>query len=206
MKTKGFFSLAQANFNHPHRSRYGQDYYDERMQAQRRVEIEPSSSDKSLRIHKFGSAFTTSQPTSPTSEPKDSSTAYPSQPPSHSLASTPSMDSPSESLESPASSIPDEKLPPSPTRLPPDPIRMFGILVPPALRAAQASFSAGVDESLGELASLTVQMRRLEGEIARSRKGIKRAERAAVDGQDGKTGSEGDRVLLEGLRELKVEG
>lgn len=38
---QGYFSLAQANFNSSSRTRYGQDYYDERMQALRRVYVEP---------------------------------------------------------------------------------------------------------------------------------------------------------------------
>ena len=31
--TQGFMSLAQANYASPNRTRYGQDYYDERMSA-----------------------------------------------------------------------------------------------------------------------------------------------------------------------------
>jgi hypothetical protein len=34
---KGYISLAQANFSSTNRARYGQDYYDERMQALRKV-------------------------------------------------------------------------------------------------------------------------------------------------------------------------
>ncbi len=37
---KGYFSLAQANFKSHSRTRYGQDYYDERMQASNRVYVE----------------------------------------------------------------------------------------------------------------------------------------------------------------------
>jgi hypothetical protein len=39
---KGFFSLAQANFATNSRVRYGKDYYDERMQATRRVYVNSS--------------------------------------------------------------------------------------------------------------------------------------------------------------------
>jgi type II secretory pathway pseudopilin PulG len=35
--SSGYFSLAQANFNNQSRTRYGQDYYDERMQALRKM-------------------------------------------------------------------------------------------------------------------------------------------------------------------------
>lgn len=34
---QGHLSLAQANFSNPNRVRYGQDFYDERMQASRQM-------------------------------------------------------------------------------------------------------------------------------------------------------------------------
>lgn len=39
MINQGYFSLAQANFNNSSRTRYGPDYYDERMQALRTVYV-----------------------------------------------------------------------------------------------------------------------------------------------------------------------
>ncbi|KAJ9623954.1 hypothetical protein H2203_005400 [Taxawa tesnikishii (nom. ined.)] len=38
--SSAFFSIAQANFKSPSRARYGQDYYDERMQATRLASIQ----------------------------------------------------------------------------------------------------------------------------------------------------------------------
>ena len=55
-----------------------------------------------------------------------------------------------------------------------DPIRMFGILVPPALRAAQASFREAVDGPVASLAGVTGELRALEREIGRTRKSIRK--------------------------------
>ena len=56
-----------------------------------------------------------------------------------------------------------------------DPLRMFGILVPPALRSAQASFREAVDGPVVRLAALTGELRALEREIGRTRKSIRKA-------------------------------
>ena len=56
-----------------------------------------------------------------------------------------------------------------------DPIRMFGILVPPALRSAQASFAEAVDGPVMRLAEVTGELRALERDIGRTRKSIRKA-------------------------------
>ena len=50
-----------------------------------------------------------------------------------------------------------------------DPILQFGILVPPALRAAQASFIDVVEKTVPELVDVDRQMKWLEDEIGRVR-------------------------------------
>lgn len=56
-----------------------------------------------------------------------------------------------------------------------DPIRMFGILVPPALRSAQTSFKEVVNGLVVKLAEVTGELRMLEREIGRTRKSIRKA-------------------------------
>ena len=55
-----------------------------------------------------------------------------------------------------------------------DPLRWFGILVPPALRSAQASFVSTVEGPVPHLASLVRDLRRLEIDVARLRKQIRK--------------------------------
>lgn len=56
-----------------------------------------------------------------------------------------------------------------------DPIRMFGILVPPALRSAQLSFREAVDGPVIRLAAVTGELRALERDIGRARKAVRKA-------------------------------
>jgi hypothetical protein len=55
-----------------------------------------------------------------------------------------------------------------------DPIRWFGILVPPALRSAQASFLASVKGPIPQLSTLASELRGAEVDIGRLRKQIKK--------------------------------
>jgi hypothetical protein len=56
-----------------------------------------------------------------------------------------------------------------------DPIRMFGILVPPALRSAQSSFREAIDGPVMRLVAVTGQLRALERDIGRARKAVRKA-------------------------------
>lgn len=59
----GFLALAQANFNSTSRTRYGQDFYDDRMQASRKVVIEPADEPWIFEVikEKQGSSIDASQ-------------------------------------------------------------------------------------------------------------------------------------------------
>lgn len=52
MILQGYFSLAQANFSTQNRTRYGQDYYDQRMLASRRVYASTIAVSASLAYYK----------------------------------------------------------------------------------------------------------------------------------------------------------
>lgn len=81
----------------------------------------------------------------------------------------PKLDHPTQEDPSAAEELPEEK---PPVR---DPIRMFGILVPPALRSAQTSFTDAVEGPVVALARVGGELRALEREIGRVRKGVRRA-------------------------------
>lgn len=53
-----------------------------------------------------------------------------------------------------------------------DPITWYGILVPPALRSAQKSFTEAVDDHVAELASVIVEMRAMENEVEKVRRQV----------------------------------
>ena len=55
-----------------------------------------------------------------------------------------------------------------------DPLKWFGILVPPALRASQSSFKSAVVDVVPALASLSKQMGKLEVEVRRTRKRLRK--------------------------------
>lgn len=55
-----------------------------------------------------------------------------------------------------------------------DPIRWFGILVPPALRAAQSVFKSAVLEDVGPLLRVDAEMKEVEIEIRRARKKLRK--------------------------------
>lgn len=58
-----------------------------------------------------------------------------------------------------------------------DPLRWFGILVPPALRASQSSFKSAAINDVPSLASIMKEMNEVEIEIRRARKKLRKARR-----------------------------
>lgn len=161
---QAFLSLAQANFNSPTRIRYGQDYYDERMRATRRVTINQTTDTTTLSI--------THTPHTPNetqidSKPKLEDTTLPSPP------STPREHSANDKEEK-ETSYPEATDKSNQLK---DPLTWFGILVPPALRAAQTSFSSAISEPAAEAVEAARGMREIETEIRRVRKAVRRAMR-----------------------------
>jgi vacuolar-type H+-ATPase subunit D/Vma8 len=127
--SSGFMSLAQANFSNKGRQ-YGQDYYDERMQAQRVLSI---ASDKDVLNVKCERV-------------KDE------------ISEDANGEETTQKLKFASK----------------DPLRWFGVLVPPRLRSAQASFASVVEGPVPRLIILQHELRNLEIEIGRTRKMIKK--------------------------------
>ncbi|KAL4953228.1 hypothetical protein BDW69DRAFT_165802 [Aspergillus filifer] len=193
--SKGFLSLAHANYTCPPGRRYGADYYDERMKASRRITLQtPSSSgdaDHNIKTEELSQTNKFARPsftigTVAASDDREQTDPGDKFEPSNSKArdSGPKPSNQSEddtpvvintgNSGSPATSEVDLETDPKPEsvkRKPrtPDPIRWYGILVPPSLRSAQKSFIEAVESSLPGLASTVVEMQTTEKEISRLR-------------------------------------
>ncbi|KAH7057317.1 hypothetical protein B0J12DRAFT_738109 [Macrophomina phaseolina] len=187
----GFISLAQANFNASNRVRYGQDFYDERMQALRRVTIEENGAKLNRSIHLLDPPTQSTAKSSKLSPSKAQKTEKDTREEHSDIVSAsiakldldadadadtqtvPPMSIPEEGKEDDKSSKKQSKRNGQKSR-PDDPIRWFGILVPPALRSAQGSFVRAVESSVPNLVDLAAEMRELEIEIGRTRKAIRK--------------------------------
>ncbi|KAF1958616.1 hypothetical protein CC80DRAFT_468188 [Byssothecium circinans] len=158
----GYFTLAQANFNNAARTRYGQDYYDERMQALRKVTV----TDTGAKVTFSVDAPAPDEPSDGTRKAVavDKEATDPTAdtvPACFETATTPKIE---KSVDASAKDVPS----------PPDPIRWFGILVPQPLRSAQSSFVSAVEGPLPQLANLARDLRQQEIDIGRLRKQFKK--------------------------------
>ncbi|KAF2090340.1 hypothetical protein K490DRAFT_63219 [Saccharata proteae CBS 121410] len=192
---KGYISIAQANFNAPNRARYGQDFYDERMQAIRTVSVDESRSVLKRTIVSTAKKVEGSVPADNEDGPEVEHTSTSTeklmkednkptdiagkdepvsetdpacgvnQPQKESKKPEPGAAS-EESKKSEKSTESAEKHV--------DPIKWFGILVPPALRTAQKHFVGVVEESVPDVTNLSDELRSIEIEIGRTRKKIRK--------------------------------
>ncbi|KAF2805390.1 uncharacterized protein BDZ99DRAFT_480768 [Mytilinidion resinicola] len=153
-------SLAQANYHN--RTRFGQDYYDERMQASRHVSLQMKDDVPSFTVSK-------SEPQETLSKDESEKPGAPEQP----SKNEPQADRPEPSEKTSDVRSSDEN--PTSTKSV-DPIRWFGILVPPALRSAQSSFVSAIEGPIPRLATLSKELRNLQIEIGRARKRLRKIE------------------------------
>ncbi|TIA29695.1 hypothetical protein D6C78_10065 [Aureobasidium pullulans] len=187
--SSGFFDLAQATFKSTSRVRYGQEYYDDRMQATRRFEASTNDNDLpclALKADDTSPSTDTSNEHSTKSGEKSSDKEAkgkkPDQPEQQQPTppSTPPRDTEEEKLseeqDKPKTTSGQDKARDKPR----DPLHWYGILVPPALRASQKSFISAVESPLIEAANSAQALRLVAVEIRKLRKDIKKAERRLV--------------------------
>lgn len=191
----GFLSLAKAQSSAPLGRRYGQDWYDERMKAERRVHVSSDASETSddaitASLQRLSISLV-QDPKKPKSEEhtEDSivecETPQPTQQPS-----PPGTPEPETRQEPTNDKKPEEPEKPKPV----NPLRWYGILVPHELRKAQSAFSAVVGNPLhdGEPDDATRDagnspiidavnaaraLREIEGEIRKLRKAVRKADK-----------------------------
>ena len=186
----GFLSLARANFNaHSGVRRYGKDFYHDRAVATKRVDVDSESNARKPRVSIVkwsesqseddtnGAPGTKAEP----DETKDSGDhGEVKQQPSPPVTPEPEDESDKlhekdrEEMDETATSKKQSR-----PKLEADPIRWFGVLVPPALRSAQTSFAASVDDAVAGSVNAAKGMRESEIEIRKLRKEIRKAEREA---------------------------
>jgi hypothetical protein len=194
----GFLSLAKAQSSAPLGRRYGQDWYDERMKAQRKVHVSSDASEagddlisSGLQQLSISVAEISTKVESKDSHDEPAFEDEKSQPKQQ--PSPPGTPEP-EAREQPNK---DEKTGEAEKPKPVNPLRWYGILVPPELRKAQSAFSAILgdrpdaetqdDEACDNESSPITNavnaargLREVEGEIRKVRKAVKKAEKARI--------------------------
>ena len=192
----GFLSLAKAQSSAPLGRRYGQDWYDERMKAEKRVHVSGAATSDETITASLQNLRISLAPNLAKAEPKDTTNestvedgkSQPTQQPSP--PGTPEPEDREKSTE-------DEKTEEAEKAKPVNPLRWYGVLVPPELRKAQSAFSAvlGSPNNAGEqdietrddeISPLTNAvnaargLREVEVEIRKVRKAVKKAEKARI--------------------------
>ncbi|KAH7078601.1 hypothetical protein FB567DRAFT_596197 [Paraphoma chrysanthemicola] len=151
--SSGYLSLAQANFHNRSTTHYGQDSYDERMQATRRVNIRGDEEGSGTERILF--SITSQEDVVASSKETNSDQT--------------------EEKEGLDSNVNDAKSSTGQSAAKArDPLRWFGILVPPALRSAQLTFIAAIEGPIPDLVTIARNLRHQEIEIGRVRKQIKK--------------------------------
>lgn len=192
----GFLSLAKAQSSAPLGRRYGQDWYDDRMKAEKRVHVLGDPAEMSNETIEAGlqNLRVSLKPTKP--EPKDAanqSTAEGEESQPTQQPSPPGTPEPEDREKSTEDGMAEEVEKAKPV----NPLRWYGILVPPELRKTQSAFSAvfgspinageqNIETRGDETSPLTNAvnaargLREVEVEIRKVRKAVKKAEKARI--------------------------
>jgi hypothetical protein len=219
-------SLARANFSAERGVRhYGQDYYDERTQASRRVHITLGSSSSSS----SGSSNSPAGSKGPcatdaregggeaqddTSSPVFSVAVYPPPPPQPKNQDENEKEVGSDEKHQPNTPPPttqEHDSPPSPkekttTTTNNNPLRWFGILTPLPLRQAQAQAITAAEELIPRLASVSAEMAGVELAVRRARKRRGKLEKAAERAAGGEKGVVGEEKGVGEEKKVSEEG
>lgn len=163
-----FHHLARANFAAERGVRFGQDYYDERMQAGRRVVVE-------VRDVEEGADKVTWEVVKATEPEAESDT------PKSEKKTQDDKEGDTEDDDDDDDESREEKAKPEAKKpISKDPIRWFGLLTPLALRQTQASAIDTVERVIPRLVTVDAEMRQVEIEVRRARKRRAKAEAVAA--------------------------
>ncbi|KAI2462910.1 hypothetical protein F4781DRAFT_161455 [Annulohypoxylon bovei var. microspora] len=158
-------NIARANFAGERGMRFGQDQYDERMQASRRVAVaqDDSALESSAPIFAVSAQGAESEPARASHDPEEGAAVDDS-----------AQDEVEEEGEKEGAGASSPKVQRR------DPLRWFGLLAPMALRRAQAQSVEAVEQVIPKLVSVNAEMAQVEIEVRRARKKRAKAEAAAA--------------------------
>ncbi|KAK8090154.1 hypothetical protein PG997_005115 [Apiospora hydei] len=176
-------NLARANFAAERGMRYGQDQYDDRMQASRRVVALPSSSSPAcatfevVKVEEPGTADAAEASVSKNDEAVVSEVQ----------STRREEDGNKKEEEEVKDSLAEETKPRSSepkAKKTKDPLCWFGLITPMPLRQAQAQSVQAVEDIVPKLVSINAEMAQVEIEVRRARKKRAKAEAAAKKSED----------------------
>ncbi|KAI1457231.1 hypothetical protein F4805DRAFT_198951 [Annulohypoxylon moriforme] len=162
LQTGMYQNIARANFAAERGLRFGQDHYDERMQASRRVVIVKDNDDQESSVPIFTIAA------EPIKELGKEVAAADNDDDARGVVSGEEKDQDADA------SVASKKIRRK------DPLRWFGLLTPMALRQAQAQSIEAVEQVIPKLVSVNAEMAQVEIEVRRARKKRAKAEAAAA--------------------------
>ncbi|KAG5967474.1 hypothetical protein E4U58_002162 [Claviceps cyperi] len=183
LQSSTFQNLARANFSAPRGQRFGQDQYDERMKASRRVRLkgevgEPidfsvvRTEDDTSRQNKRGEDGKGGRDGNGAKNGNGEEDTKEKQ-------NTEGGKDEKGTIEDANDAENGEDKTPRSRKPPNDPLRWFGLLTPTPLRAAQSHATQAVEEVIPRLASVMVEMQHVEIEVRRARKRRAQAEAKA---------------------------
>lgn len=182
LQTATFHHLARANFAAERGVRFGQDYYDERMQAGRRVIM--AGLDAQANKVTWEVVLNTAESPEPESDTPESERNKEKKKNKKKSSQdddkegTDEVEDESQEEEEEA----EEEKPKTEAKKPisKDPIRWFGLLTPLALRQSQASAIDTVERVIPRLVTVDAEMQQVEIEVRRARKRRAKAEAASA--------------------------
>ncbi|KAI2636439.1 hypothetical protein GGS26DRAFT_495135 [Hypomontagnella submonticulosa] len=180
LQTGMYQNIARANFAAERGMRFGQDCYDERMQASRRISV-VTSNDQDVPVFTVTARDAGSTPSQVPDTGKGTASEDGTQ------NSREKVDE-KEEKEKDEEAEQAERKKKQPQRK--DPLRWFGLLTPMALRQAQAQSIEAIEKVIPKLVSVNSQMAQIEIEVRRARKKRAKAEAAAKKEHDIGAGTE----------------
>ncbi|KAG6068915.1 hypothetical protein E4U32_006715 [Claviceps aff. humidiphila group G2b] len=198
LQSSTFQDLARANFSAPRGQRFGQDQYDERMRASRRVRLrgeEPVEfcvvrtedddgyeEEKGAGDGKRGDDTKREEDTQRQNMRREDGKGGRDGNGGENAKEEPNTEGGEDekgTTEDANDAENGEDKTPRSSKPPNDPLRWFGILTPSPLRAAQSHATRAVEEVIPRLASVMAEMQHVEIEVRRARKRRAKAEAKA---------------------------